>query len=410
MASWCGLTRFGLWASYTVAMSMDQDDATDAAAFMAALREGPFALIECAPGPDELRIVEWNRMAERLFGYSREEAVGRSLVGTISSAVDVAAWRRLFEDESGAPHLLMNTRKDGSVLPCEWRRQALRGEAGGIARTLCFGVDATSRIEAAASARRCEQILHAVAYKLPIVVCAYDCEGNFIYHDGQGLAGAGLRPGQFLGQNVFALYNEDQTSVARMRRTLAGEETHAKGQAHGMAWDTWFIPVRDERGEPDGMISVTVDISEAARREEEILAKITIVERQEKMIRDLATPIIEVWDHVLVLPMMGAIDSQRAADVMDDLLRAIVNKRAECAVLDLTGIDNVDTQTAGHLVKLIQAIRLLGAEGVVTGIRPSVAQTIVALGLDMSDVRVMGTLQAGLKWWMERLRVPTQRR
>jgi rsbT co-antagonist protein RsbR len=390
-------------------MSTDRDDAMDAADFMEALRDGPFALIECALGPDEIQIVAWNRTATRLFGYSREEAVGRGLAGTLSNAADVAAWRRLFEDDSGAPHLLMNTRKDGSILPCEWRRHAIRGERGEITRALCFGTDATAQLEAAAIARRNEQLLHAVAYKLPIVVCAYDREGTFTYHEGLGLKGAGLRPGQFLGQNVIALYREDHISIENMRRAIAGEEARVTGRAHGIAWDTWYLPLRDERGEPHGLISVTVDISEAARREDELLAKIALVEKQEKVIRDLTTPIIEVWDHVLALPMLGVIDSEKAASVMEDLLHAIVNKRAACAILDLTGVDRVDTQMAGHLIKMIQAMRLLGAEGVVTGMRPSVAQTIIALGLDLSSIRVMGTLQAGLRWCMERLPALTRR-
>ena len=201
------------------------------------------------------------------------------------------------------------------------------------------------------------------------------------FHEGKTSPSLGLKPGQFVGMNVF----DDPPApmdMEPMRRAVRGELVRTHVEAFGMAWETWVVPVRDARGEPDGAVSFTLDGTEAKLREDELKSRIEIIERQRSVIRDLSTPIIEVWDSVLTLPMVGVVDSKRAADVMDDLLAAIVDKRARFAILDLTGVEIVDTKTASYLIELIRAIRLLGAEGVITGIRPNVAQTMVSLGLD----------------------------
>jgi rsbT co-antagonist protein RsbR len=112
----------------------------------------------------------------------------------------------------------------------------------------------------------------------------------------------------------------------------------------------------------------------------------------------VATPIIEVWDEVLCLPVIGTVDGARAAEMMQGLLESIVRQRARYAIIDLTGVKVVDTSTADHLIQLFQAARVLGVEGVLCGIRPAVAQTIVGLGLDLGSVRTMRSLRDALKW------------
>lgn len=102
----------------------------------------------------------------------------------------------------------------------------------------------------------------------------------------------------------------------------------------------------------------------------DLRTKIALIERQQQVIQALSTPIIEVWDKVLTLPMVGLVDSVRAAEVMDNLLMQVSRKGARFAILDLTGVEAVDTGTASHLLKLIQALRLLGAEGIITASSP----------------------------------------
>jgi rsbT co-antagonist protein RsbR len=132
--------------------------------------------------------------------------------------------------------------------------------------------------------------------------------------------------------------------------------------------------------------------------------KVELIEKQSRIIKELRAPIIHVWDQVITLPLIGVVDSQRAGEVMDSLLREVSTRGALFAILDLTGVDVVDTATAGHLVAMVRAVKLLGAEGIITGIRPPVAQTMVTQGLDISSVVTLGSLREALKFCMRRLR------
>ncbi|WP_437666821.1 STAS domain-containing protein [Sorangium sp. So ce1182] len=263
------------------------------------------------------------------------------------------------------------------------------------------GADAQGEREA--QLREAQLLLRAILDNLPISVARYDREGVFTFQDGKGLGAVGMKPGQLVGANVLELYRDHEEGLEALRRGFSGEPTHEVYEVHGAVFETWQVPVRDDGGEPDGLVSVTLDATAARQREIELQSNLALIETQQKVIRDLSTPIIEVWDQVLTLPMVGVVDSLRISEVMDNLLTAVVNKDARFAILDLTGVEAVDTQTASYLIEMIKAIRLLGAEGIITGIRANVAQTMIALGLDLSGVTTVGNLRAGLKLCMRRM-------
>jgi len=139
------------------------------------------------------------------------------------------------------------------------------------------------------------------------------------------------------------------------------------------------------------------EIAERDRSERELREKLELIARQEEAIRALSTPIIEVWDGVLTLPLFGVIDSLRAAEMMDRMLDAIMEKAATYAIIDLTGVDVVDTKTADHIGKLVRAAELLGARCIITGIRPAVAQTMVQIGIDLTKIVTLSTLREALR-------------
>lgn len=374
-----------------------------ATCYMNAVLNGPFIAIECTGDTEALEIAAWSAGAARVLGYSREEVIGRRLSDTILGGADVDRWRRLCDGPGGGPLTVEHRRKDGGVVVCEWVHEPVRGAGGQVVRRLFLGQDVTTRGRAAEQARDHEVLFHAVLAHAPIVACKFDRDGVFTFHDGKGIERSGMRPGQLLGMNALDLYGHDPTSAGALRRALAGEATEITSEANGANWRSWFLPVLDERGAPDGAVSVTFDITDLTRREAEIEAKLAMIEAQQQVIRSLSTPIIEVWDRVLTLPMVGVVDSVRTSEVMDSLLNAIVAKGARFAILDLTGVDAVDTKTASYLLDLVRAIRLLGAEGVITGIRPNVAQTMITLGLSLSEVITMSNLRAGLKLCIQRL-------
>jgi len=122
-----------------------------------------------------------------------------------------------------------------------------------------------------------------------------------------------------------------------------------------------------------------------------------LIEQQSKLIEELSTPIIQVWDNVLALPVIGIVDSARAQDMMEKLLTKVVDSQARCIIIDLTGVSMIDTKTADYLIKMVKAGTLVGASCIITGIGPVVAQTITRMGLDLEGIVTLRDLRDGLK-------------
>ena len=117
-----------------------------------------------------------------------------------------------------------------------------------------------------------------------------------------------------------------------------------------------------------------------------------VIHRQQQEMLELSTPVVTLWDGVLALPMIGTLDSARTQIVMETLLQRIVETGAGIAIIDITGVPTVDTMTAQHLLKTVTATRLMGAECIISGLRPQIAQTIVHLGVDLGDITTKATL------------------
>lgn len=131
----------------------------------------------------------------------------------------------------------------------------------------------------------------------------------------------------------------------------------------------------------------------------------SVIKRQQEELLELSTPVVKLWDGVLALPMIGTLDSQRTQVVMESLLQRIVDTGSEIAIIDITGVPTVDTLVAQHLLKTVTAIRLMGADCIISGVRPQIAQTIVHLGLDLQGVVTKANLADALKLALSRLGV-----
>lgn len=135
---------------------------------------------------------------------------------------------------------------------------------------------------------------------------------------------------------------------------------------------------------------------EAAKLELE--QKLRTIELQQDAIKELSAPIIDMWDDILTLPLVGLIDTQRAVDMTDKLLHRVVETRARWVLVDLTGVTVMDSMTADHLIKLAKAVKLIGCRCVLTGIGPNIARTLVALGVALDDLTPMRSLKEGLRY------------
>lgn len=127
-----------------------------------------------------------------------------------------------------------------------------------------------------------------------------------------------------------------------------------------------------------------------------------VVRRQSEELLELSTPVMRVWDGVLVLPLIGTLDSARAQVVMESLLHELVRTNSRTGIIDITGVPMVDTLVAQHLLKTVAAARLMGAECMISGIRPQIAQTVVHLGLDLGSVQTKATLADALSVALDR--------
>ncbi|WP_026116900.1 STAS domain-containing protein [Nocardiopsis valliformis] len=127
-----------------------------------------------------------------------------------------------------------------------------------------------------------------------------------------------------------------------------------------------------------------------------------IVDRQRQQLMEMTTPVIKLWDRLVAVPLIGMLDSARSQVVMENLLEAVVEHNATMAILDITGVPTVDSLVAQHLMKTVASARLMGADCVISGIRPAIAQTIVQLGLDLGPVTTRATLADALELALER--------
>jgi len=156
------------------------------------------------------------------------------------------------------------------------------------------------------------------------------------------------------------------------------------------------------RGINEMIDSLAAGQERSATYRKELEEKLATIEIQRVAIRELSTPIMDVWEGILCLPVVGVLDTGRSSEMTEALLRAIVDKKARCAIIDITGIQVMDTGTADHFLRMAKAVRLLGAECVLTGINPVIAQTIVHMGVDLSDIITHRTLRNALQHFVGR--------
>lgn len=360
---------------------------------------------------------------ERTLGFTREELLSIPYIEFVHPEDRAATVAEAAAATVGKQVISFENRyrsRDGSYLWLEWNATAYPHEQ----LIYCIARDITERkrmeevrreadetrsalterlLAQGAVLKEQAELLNVIQRNLPLCVWAVDREGIFTHHAGKGLAVAGLADGQFLGMNIFNIYAGTE-GISSVHKARDGEFTHSHTQAHGVSWESWHIPVRDERGEVTMVVGLSLDVSATKRVENDLRAKLDLIERQQRVINALSTPIIEVWDKVLTLPLFGVLDSRRSAEVMDSLLTRVSATGAQFAILDLTGVEGMDSHTASHILKLIRALRLLGAEGIITGIRPDVARAMVGLEVDLAGIVTLATLRSALEFCMRSMR------
>jgi rsbT co-antagonist protein RsbR len=161
-------------------------------------------------------------------------------------------------------------------------------------------------------------------------------------------------------------------------------------------------------GDPSGLTSAIWSISTLVDRLSQHTlttyqkSREEVINRQQQELLELSTPVVKLWDGVLAVPMIGTLDSSRTQLVMESLLQRIVDTGSELAIIDITGVPTVDTLVAQHLLKTVTAIRLMGADCIISGVRPQIAQTIVHLGIDLQGITTKASLADALALALKR--------
>lgn len=210
----------------------------------------------------------------------------------------------------------------------------------------------------------------------------------------------GWKADEIVGQHFSRFYAKEDIDKGKTEMELKVAEREGRFEDEGWRvrkdgsrfWANVIITaLRDDNGKLRGFGKVTRDLTEKRQIEERL-------RKQTQEIMEMATvPVVPVWEGILLVPLIGTLDSQRTQHLMERLLQSITETNSPVAVLDITGVPTIDTQTAQHIIETISSVRLLGAEVILTGVRPTIAQTLVHLGIDLSSVITRSSLSSGLR-------------
>jgi PAS domain S-box-containing protein len=231
-----------------------------------------------------------------------------------------------------------------------------------------------------------------------------DAEGKVLTWNPAAERLKGWKADEIIGQNFSRFYPPEE--VEKGKTALELKTARETGRFEDEGWrvrkdgtrfwaDVTITALRGENGELRGFGKVTRDLTERRQNEEKI-------KKQAQEILEMATvPVVQVWEGIVLVPIIGTLDSQRTQHLMERLLQRVTESGSPVALLDITGVPTIDTQTAQHLIETVSAVRLIGAEVILTGVRPVIAQTLVHLGIDLANVITRSSLTAGLRMALE---------
>jgi len=347
-----------------------------------------------------------NRAGRQMFGLSPEQDITN-----VQISENHPEWATKIVLEQGIPAALEHgvwhgetalRGRDGRKIPVSQVILAHKDPNGNVEylSTIARDISEQKRLEVAL--RDSEQRLRTIIGNVPAIVYSIDREGLFTLSEGKGLAALGLQPGQLVGTSAFEVYADVPQVVNDLRRALSGETFTSIAEMSNGVYESWYTPLRNDTGEIIGLTGVSTDVTERKRAEEEQRRlQEEIIQVQAQTLAEISTPLIPINDQVVVMPLIGTMDSRRVQQMQETLLHNLAVLHARIAILDLTGVPVVDTQVANALIQAAQAVKLLGAEVILTGIRPELAQTLVGLGVDLRSIITRSSLQSGIAYAMD---------
>lgn len=269
-----------------------------------------------------------------------------------------------------------------------------------------FAIDVTERRRFERELQRSTALLQGIIDNVPSLIYVKDPDGRFLVVNRTTATIMGVPPDQVIGrlhkelsppEMVEPWQAVDQKVIQTGTVLEREEDVPLEDGIH--TYLTINFPVADEKGGIYATGGITTDITRFKQAERERTAlQEQVIQAQRAALRELSTPLIPIDDQVVIMPLIGTIDSSRAQQVLETLLNGVETHRARIAILDITGVQIVDTQVANALIHAAQAVQLLGAQVVLTGIQPGIAQTLVQLDVDMRGIITHGSLQSGIAY------------
>ncbi|MDI1442931.1 PAS domain S-box protein [Polyangium sp. 6x1] len=359
-------------------------------------------------------VTRWSEEAARLLGYAREEALGMpitDLMGTHRrTAEELRQWADRMMARPAAAMRTPFTTRDGRPIQLQWSHTVLRGAEGQPTEILSEVEDVTDQQATERALRDSQRLLLAVLDNTPSYVFVKDTQGRFLIVNRQvetylgktRAEIAGLTDYDIFPRDLAAFFHRQDDEALRTGRAMQYEQTLPSPDGP-LSYLALKFPVLDAQANPMAIAVISTDITERRRAEEEqAMLREQVIEAQRAALRELATPLMPLAEGVVALPLVGAIDEERADEIMHALLDGVSRYGAHTAILDVTGVRNMDAHVASALVAAARAAELLGARVVITGIRGEVAQTLVHLGEGLGGLTTRGTLRAGIAWALRR--------
>lgn len=348
------------------------------------------------------KIAGWNNQAEHVFGWTEEEALGRhfELIVPEPARPHVDVIFRALASGQVRHSRNLNVRKDGRSITCQWYNAVLRDDDGVVYLVYCEVRDVTEEEEL----RRRQQLMQVLSDRSPLGIFAKDPDGRYLYANEEFARSVGRSPAEIVGLDDFALFARDiaedlirhDHQVIAADATLTREDSGVGPDADRTYWSIKF-PLHAADGGLLALCGIVNDITPLRQAERErVDLQQQVIDTQRAALAELSTPLLPVADGVLVMPLIGAVDSTRAEMIMEALLAGVSAQRAHTVILDITGVREIDTWVASALLRAAASIKLLGAGTILTGVGPAVAQTLVHLGVDLGDLDTRGSLRAGI--------------
>ncbi|ACL25519.1 PAS domain S-box protein [Chloroflexus aggregans] len=374
-------------------------------------------LVENAPDgigivdPD-LRLTYTNQAFIELLGYEQLVGIGwPDLVHPDDREHLVHMVRRATTGEA-AHGTLRYLRRDGSFLTVQVAIPVLRDRTN---KLMGFGVinhDLTEQLEAMARLQASEQQQRALLQALPDLMFLLSRDGVFLQYKADGSDELAVRPEVFLHRRFDEVLPPVLAELTRHHLEIVNQT----GQPQRYEYQLEIggeLHDYEARMHPSGdnVLVLVRDITEQRRAERErqtLILQEQIIQAQLVVLRELSTPLLPIANGVVVMPLIGTIDSSRAQQVMETLLDGVNRYQATVAIIDITGVKVVDTQVAGALIRTAQAASLLGAQVVLSGINPEIAQTLVQLSIDLAGIVTKATLQDGIAYALSRQQLRTR--